>query len=125
MKQLARFLCFLPLLVIVTQLLFNLRVQNDNAISPTSKDNDYLNELTKSLQISKLQYQQMIISDHRREIEFYIVDRPNHSFKVIISRNKNPLTQVGALQKLIKIANIESKEISFVDLSSKRPYATF
>ena len=67
----------------------------------------------------------LLVSEPQNEIEFYL-ENPNRStFKVIFSNQKDPLKQVTALQKLIKIANINGNSLKFIDLSSKRPYATF
>ena len=125
MKSLPKLFYVLPLIALIGELLYLTTVNNQPTISPYSNNNYYLSELTKALQISQLKYQQLNVYDFRQEIEFYIVDSPKHSFKVIISRQKPPLSQVAALQKLIKIANIEGRQINFVDLSSKHSYATF
>ena len=125
MKSLSKLFYLLPLIVIAIELIYLTYANNRPTLSPYSNDNYYLSELSKALQISKLKYQQLNLYDHRLEIEFNIIDTPNHSFPVIISRQKPPLSQVAALQKLIKIANIEGRQINFVDLSSKRSYATF
>jgi len=125
MKSLPKLLYLLPLVAIISELLYLTTANNQPTVSPYSNDNHYLSELIQALQISRLKYQQLNLYDFRQEIEFYIVDPPNHSFRVIISRQKPPLSQVAALQKLIKIANIEGRQINFVDLSSKHSYATF
>lgn len=125
MKYLSKYFFVIPVLFLIFQIIYLLGFATKPRINPYSDNNLYLTELTNTFQLSGLQYQQLSLFDHRHEVEVVIVDRPNHSFKTIISTKKTPLSQVAALQKLIKIANIEGRELSFVDLSSRRPYATF
>jgi hypothetical protein len=125
MNYLAKFIIFFPLILIILELILVLNNSNQPKLTPQSDNNQYLSKLTQALKISQLDYQQIELYDHRQEVEFIIVSNPLHSFKVVLSTNQSPFPKVSALQKLIKIANIEGREINFVDLSSKRPYATF
>ncbi|MBI2465118.1 hypothetical protein HYV64_03145 [Candidatus Shapirobacteria bacterium] len=125
MKYLSKYFFTIPIIFLTFQLIYLLGITLKPQITPYSDNNRYLTDLTNTLRLSKLQYQQLNFFDHRNEVEMIIIDQPNHSFKTIISTQLPPLSQVAALQKLIKIANIEGKELSFVDLSSRRPYATF
>jgi len=125
MKSLFKYLFTIPVLFLIAQLVYFLGFSTKPRITPYSENNRYLTDLTNTLRLSGLNYQQLSLFDHRYEVEVVIVDKPSHSFKSIISTQKTPLSQVGALQKLIKIANMEGRELSFVDLSSRRPYATF
>lgn len=93
-------------------------------ISPTSVKNSYVNRLLPLLNAVNITPLQLTLRNYFDEIEFYVKDKSNHNYKVVFSTNKNALFQVNALQKVIKIANIKGKEINFIDLSSKRPYAT-
>lgn len=125
MKYLSKYFFTIPIIFLTFQLIYLLGITLKPRITPYSENNRYLTDLTNTLRLSELQYQQLNFFDHRNEVEMVIIDRPNHSFKTIISTQLPPLSQVAALQKLIKIANIEGRELSFVDLSSRRPYATF
>ena len=125
MKFPAKAFYFIPLLVIILELVYFTRFYSSTLIYPQNEHNKYLQELFQTLQLSGIHYQQLNIFDHRQEIEFFVTDTENQNFKVIFSESQTPLHQVAALQKLLKIANIESRQINFVDLSSKRPYATF
>lgn len=77
------------------------------------------------LQTANIKPTQTIIRDFENEIEFYLKNSSGTGFPVIFSTNKNATSQVTALQKLIKIANIKGKELKFIDLSSSHPNATF
>ncbi|MFA5895183.1 MAG: hypothetical protein WC851_05405 [Candidatus Shapirobacteria bacterium] len=125
MKYLSKYFFVIPILFLVIELIYLLGFSLKPRISPYSDNNRYLTDLVDTLRLSGLNYQQLNLFDHRHEVEVVIVDKPTHSFKTIISTQLPPLSQVAALQKLIKIANIEGRELSFVDLSSRRPYATF
>lgn len=124
MKFLFKTLVYIPLISIILELSYLTIVKPTSVISPQSVDNQYLSKLTQALKLSHLDYQQITIFDHRHEVEF-LVSTPEHSaFKVVLSTKQSPFIKVGALQKLIKIANIEGRDIIYVDLSSTRPYAT-
>ncbi|MFZ2153234.1 MAG: hypothetical protein WAV41_04305 [Microgenomates group bacterium] len=125
MKLLAKFITFLPLVVLIIELVMFTSFNQDIQLSPQSNQNQYLFKLTTALQLSKISFFQLQLFDYRREAEFVVTNQSKNSFKVIISTQKDPLVEVAALQKLIKIANIDGRQISFVNLSSKRPYATF
>lgn len=125
MKYLSKYFFLLPLLILICELAYLINVNTRPQLSPNSDSNKYLTDLIDTLRISGLNYQQLNFYDHRQEVELLIVNRPEHSFRTILSTKNTPLYQVAALQKLIKIANIEGRELSFVDLSSHRPYATF
>lgn len=77
------------------------------------------------LQTAKISPVQILIRDYQSEIELFLKKSSTGTFQAILSTTSNPVTQVTALQKLIKIANIKGKDINFIDLSSNRPYATF
>lgn len=125
MKYLSKYFFIIPILFLVIELIYFISFAAKPKINPYSDNNRYLTDLVNTLRLSGLEYQQLNLFDHRQEVEIVIIDRKDHSFKTIISTKKAPLSQVAALQKLIKIANIEGRELSFVDLSSRRPYATF
>jgi hypothetical protein len=55
---------------------------------------------------------------------FLKVYQNNHPIDVILSSNKDLFIQSASLQKLIKMATIKDKQVTHVDLSLKRPYAT-
>lgn len=124
MKFLFKTLVFIPLILIILELSYLTYVKTSLVISPQSDDNQYLTSLTQALRLSRLNYQQITIFDHRKEVEFLVSTPEQPAFKVILSTNQSPFIKVGALQKLIKIANIEDRDIIYVDFSSIRPYAT-
>jgi hypothetical protein len=125
MKLLINLIYLLPLLIIIVELIVFIQNNHLNTISPISPENKYLSELTNALTIAHLNFQQLSLFEFRHEVEFIIFDNHSHATKMVFSTDKNALEQVGALQKLLKIANMEGREISFIDLSSTRPYATF
>lgn len=125
MKSLSNHIYLIPILVLSLELFYFLKVTTGPKINPSSSNNQYLQQLTNTLKLSGLKYQQLSLYDHRQEAEFVVSTDSNTGFKVIISTASSPLYQVAALQKLIKIANIEGRRLSFVDLGSQRPYATF
>lgn len=124
MNWFKKYYCFLPLLAIIIQLTININYDFKPTIDPSSEKNNNQQELRELLLTANLNPLQYTINDSRQEVEFYLKNQNNQNYKVILSTKKNPLIQVTALQKLIKIANIKEKEIHFIDLSSHLPYAT-
>ena len=124
MKLLSKFIYILPLLLLLSQVYYQYYLNSIPKISPISDKNSYVNQLLPLLSAANITPLQLTIRNYFNEIEFYIKDKPNHNYKVIFSTNKNALFQVNALQKVIKIANIKGREINFIDLSPRRPYAT-
>lgn len=118
MKLLTKFVWLLPLVVLFLELSTHLFFYTTIPIDPQSPKNEVLDQLQQLLDAAKIKATRLDPSSYRPEVRF---DMP---FPVYISTNKNILAQVNALQKLVKIANIKEKQIKFIDLSSKRPYAT-
>jgi hypothetical protein len=125
MKSLFKYLFAIPLVFLIVELIILVKINDSPKITPYANSHQYLQQLTNTLQLSGLKYQQLSLFDYRQEAEFVVNSDSSSGFKVIISTARSPLYQVAALQKLIKIANIEGRRLSFVDLSSRRPYATF
>lgn len=125
MRSLLKYLFIIPITFLTFELVYFAYITSSHKITPYSANNQYLEQLTHTLRLSGIKYQQLSFFDHRQEAELLVTNDGHRAFKVIISTASSPLYQVTALQKLIKIANIEGRELSFVDLSSRRPYATF
>lgn len=125
MKLFKKYYCLLPLVLIIFELLIFSKINFQPTINPFSDRNNYLRLLSQYFHTAGISPINLLVSEPQNEIEFYL-ENPNQStFKVIFSNQKDPLKQVTALQKLIKIANINGNSLKFIDLSSKRPYATF
>lgn len=93
--------------------------------TPLSDKNRFFQKTQDYLYLSKINPLNISHLDYQNEIQFYLNNPSGQSYPVIFSTNRDPLTQVTALQKIIKIANIKEQEINFIDLSAQRPYATF
>ena len=124
MKLFKQYYFLLPIVIIALELFINLRINLVSSLSPTSSKNSYSNQLNSALNLAGLSPKKITFQDFQSEVEFYLPSSNGTDFPVIFSTQKNPLSQVAALQKLIKIANIKGSNIKFIDLSSSRPYAT-
>jgi hypothetical protein len=124
MKLRYKILFLTPLIALACLLGINIFIRRNTIISPVSDLNNYQNELTNTLALANISPIYLKINFNFRETEFIVKDKPTNFFKVIFSIDKNTLSQVNALQNLIKIANIKEKQIQVIDLSSSRPYAT-
>ena len=118
MKLLRKYYYIIPAIVVMIQLIVNLKYNFKPTITPSSDKNNFLQQLTTNLNYLNLKPQNIIIRQFQSEVEI------NLPYPVIFSTEKNLLTQITALQKLIEIANIKQRNIQFIDLSSSRPYAT-
>ncbi len=123
MKLFKNIYCLLPLLILVFEIAYYLN-SDISYINPVSAKNKDLTNLLSLLQQANIKPYQMNIRDFDNEIEFYVKKSNGYSFPVVFTTQKNILSQVTALQNLIKIANIKGKQIYFIDLSSSRPNAT-
>lgn len=119
-----QYYCLVPLLIIIVQLVINLSVNLSPTLNPSTEKNDFLWQTSQYLHTANLTPLQLTVSDSPPEISFYLQNSDQSSYQVIFSSKRDPLKQVTALQKLIKIANIKGNDIKFIDLGSKRPYAT-
>jgi len=124
MKSLIKLVWLIPLFVIIIELFAMATSKQIAYLDPSSDKNEYLTSLKNILNKADIPISQISINSYQNEIEFLVRNQNSSPTKVIISSNKNALYQVNALQKLIKIANIKEKQIKFIDLSSRRPYAT-
>lgn len=124
MKSLAKLLAFSPLLVLCFELVHLVNLDPHPPLSPTIPTNQKYEQLVTTVNLSGLSTSSWTLSPQKNEVKFNCQQLPNSSFVAILSLNKSPYIQVAALQKLLKIANMKSKQIKFVDLSSPRPYAT-
>jgi hypothetical protein len=113
----------IPFLIIIFELMLTPALDLSPPVNPASSRNNYLNNLVTLLRIAGFKPLQITIRDYQNEVEFSLQNN-NSSFPVVVSTNKTPISQVTALQKLFKIANIKGKDIRFIDFSTPRPYAT-
>ncbi len=128
MKSLLKIL--LPASVIVLLILISniFLASNSKSFSlPPNQDNlnqKIYNDFIKATHISEINHEvfQIEFKPHLQEIHF-ILNQNNYITSVIISTKKDIYSQVAILQKAIKIAKIKGNQISFIDLSSKHPYA--
>jgi hypothetical protein len=120
-----KYICLLSLILIITEITINLTVNFSPTLNPSSSKNFFLEKLSQYFHTAQINPLQLSINDSQNEVEFYLQNPDQNTYQVIFSEEKDPLKQVTALQKLIKIANIKGSDIKFIDLSSKRPYATF
>lgn len=124
MKLLAKLFAFSPLLVLCFELIYLTNLAPRSHLSPTIPTNQKYEQLVTTVNLSGLSTSSWSLSPQKSEVKFNCQQQPNSSFVAILSLNESPYIQVAALQKLLKIANMKSKQIKFVDLSSPRPYAT-
>ncbi len=114
------------LLILGLSLLFlNLNKTPSPFFNPISQtfQNDFRN-LTKLLNQNQISYDSDIsINDSLGKI-FLTIIQNGRPIDVILSTEKDPLFQTAALQKILKLATIKNKQVTFIDLSLKRPYAT-
>jgi hypothetical protein len=125
MNLLKKFLCLLPLLLIIVEIIVNLTINFSPTLNPSSPQNDFQNQLADYFHTAQIDPLNLTVQDSRDEISFYLKNSDGQPYFVIFSSQKDALKQVAALQKLMKIANIKGSDIKFIDLSSIRPYATF
>ncbi len=125
MKFFKQYYCLIPLLLIIVELIVVQSVNFSPTLTPSSVKNSFLENTVNYLHTAKLEPFQLTVTDSPPEIYFYLQNPDQTTSKVIFSQQKDSLKQVTALQKLIKIANIKGSYIKFIDLASKRPYATF
>jgi len=114
----------LPLLIIVLEIVFLKNYHLNPTLNPVSPKNNFVNEVSLLLRTAELSPLKITLHDYQHELEFYLKNQSGTAFNVILSTQKSPLSQVAALQKVIKIANIKGKDIHFIDLSGESPYAT-
>jgi hypothetical protein len=118
---------FLPAVIfslIIISLSFFFLIHHQPSFSPMSDKNDFYNQLNLALKTSHLETSSWTIRDFTHQVEF-TVSNGNDTFKVIVSDQKNPLTQIASLQELLKTAKINNQHFKLVDLSTTHPYATF
>jgi len=125
MNFLKKYYCLLPLLLICTQIIIYSTVNFSPVLDPSSAQNDFQNTLSDYFHIANIIPLKLTVHDFQNEVDFFLQNPDQQPYQVIFSTNKDIYKQVTALQKLIKIANIKDNDIKFIDLSSKRPYATF
>jgi hypothetical protein len=113
-------LAFLPLLLLILEIVFIDSFHSHSNFNPVTTQNDDLNQFENILHLSNLQPVGLKFFGFRHEVEFFIKDTA-----VIFSNNLSPLAQVTALQNILKTSNIRGKRLKFIDLSSTHPYATF
>ncbi len=113
-----------PVLIIFLKILFLRNYNLGPEATPLSIKDNFLKETTALLYTANLNPLQITHRDYQNELEFYLQNSSGRGYPVIFSTTKDPLIQVTALQKIIKIANIKEQEINFIDLSAQRPYAT-
>jgi hypothetical protein len=120
-----KFLYIVPALSIILEIIYFSIADQPAKLNPLSSKNNSVDQIMTLLQTAKISPVQILIRDYQSEIELFLKKSSTGTFQAILSTTSNPVTQVTALQKLIKIANIKGKDINFIDLSSNRPYATF
>ena len=117
-----------PFILITFFLLLSLPLlsllRHQKTFNPMSDKSNFYDQLNLALKTSHLQTSSWVIRDFINQIEF-TVKSDNNSFKVILSDQKNPVTQIASLQQLLKTAKMKEQPLKLVDLSTTHPYATF
>jgi hypothetical protein len=114
----------IPILLIILEITYFSFAGRSDRLDPSSVKNNSINQIILLLRTAKLSPVQYFVRDYQSEIELSLKKSSGGTFQVILSTTSDPVVQVTALQKLIKIANIKGKDIKFIDLSTTRPYAT-
>lgn len=125
MNFLKKYYCLLPLLLICAQIIIYSTINFSPVLDPSSTQNDFQNTLSDYFHIANITPLKLTVHDFQNEVDFFLQNPDRQPYQVIFSTKKDIYKQVTALQKLIKIVNIKDNDIKFIDLSSKRPYATF
>jgi hypothetical protein len=124
MKWFKSFLPIVPIIFLTVQIGFFYHFQQHSlTLNPLSSDNSAISTLTDQLRLSQITPLDLRVFSYRHEAEFFISGN-DHPLKVIISMQNDTLSQVTVLQKMIKNDKI-TKDINFIDLSSRPAYATF
>lgn len=124
MKWFKSVLPLIPIIFLIIQIIFFYYSQKHFlTLNPLLLDNSVISTLNDQLRISQITPLDLHVYNYRHEVEFF-VSASNHPIKVIISLQNDTLSQVTALQKIIKNDKITT-EINLIDLSSRPPYATF
>ncbi|MBP9817799.1 hypothetical protein KBC75_03550 [Candidatus Shapirobacteria bacterium] len=105
-------------------IIFSFLKLNPPSLDPSSPKNNNYQQYQESLIHANLDINNLQYYDYRHELEFNLKTDNGSTTRVIFDTSQDPLIQVSALQKIIKVANIKGKEIRLVDLSSPHPYAT-
>ena len=91
-------------------------------LNPNSDTADFVKKLKISLEQASLPLLGEIkIYQSRKIVIFHTKD----NVRVIFSLQKDPYFQVTSLQQIFKTAKMDTRQIEKVDLSLKKPYATF
>lgn len=96
-----------------------------NTLDPLSNQNSLYKSFYSSLYNANLKPLQIEIRNFKDEIEFQLEIEDNKSTKVIVSTKKDPEKQIIYIKKLQKIAENKKMNLTFIDLSTAHPYATF
>ena len=112
------------LLLISTSVFFFISQKSTSTFNPISDKSNFYTQLNLALQTGHLQTSSWDVRDFLNQVEFNLSDG-NNTLKVIVSDQKNPISQIASLQELIKTAKIKNQSLKLVDLSAAHPYATF
>ena len=124
MKWFKTILPLIPIIFLVIQVSFFYYSQKHSlTLNPLLSDNSVISTLNNQLRISRIVPLDLKVYSYRHEVEFF-VSVNNHPLKVIISLQNDTLSQVTALQKIIKNDKI-TNEVNLIDFDSRPAYATF
>lgn len=112
-------IAFLPLMLLILELVFIDSFHSNSNFNPVANQNINVNQFESILHLSNLQPINLKFFGYRQEMEFSV-----ENTNVIFSTNLSPLAQVTALQNVLKTSKIKGKRLKFIDLSSTHPYAT-
>jgi len=124
MKLFKSVLPLIPIIFLTIQITFFYYFQKHFlTLNPLSSENSAISTLIDQLRLSQITPLDLQVYSYRHEAEFF-VSTNRHPIKVIFSLQNDTLSQVTALQKIIKDDKITS-DFNLVDLNSRPPYATF
>ena len=125
MNWLKTSISFVPLLILIIQLIISSFSLKSTIFNPATTSNATLDQFEKVLQISHLSPIGLKYYYSRQEIMFFLKNNINQTTQVILSTNLSPLSQITALQKILETTNIKGEKLTFIDFNSHHPYATF
>ena len=116
---------FIPLILIIGEILAFKFVPLYPSVNPYSDMNRFQEQLKQSLILANLLPRQTTVREFQSETEFYLKNNQGLDYPVVLSNTKKSDQQVAVLQKLLKIVNIKGGSLKLIYLRGPRPYATF
>ncbi len=117
---------FITLLFVLLALLFIKTspqvFKNSSNLNPNSETADFVKKLKLSLEQSSLPLLDEVKIYQSKKIAIF---HTKDNIRVIFSLEKDPYFQVTSLQQILKTAKMNARQIEKIDLSLKKPYATF